>query len=180
MTMPRRGRIAARLDELNRHRQETEAGVLDAALAAVADAVEPEPPGVVVACGEGWHPGVIGIVAGRLTERYNRPACVVALDGGIGTGSGRSIPGVDLGSAIIAAGQKGILIRGGGHAMAAGFSLDAARIAEFKAFLDERIGRVAERAAGERVLSIDGSLEPAAANMELTRCAETGGAVRYR
>ena len=160
-------RIAVRLDELNRHRQETEATVLDAATAAVADRVEPEPDGVIFAHGVGWHPGVIGIVAGRLAERYNRPACVIAIENGVGTGSGRSIPGVDLGTAIIAAGQKGLLIRGGGHAMAAGFSVAADRIEAFQAFLIERLGADAIRAAGQRELRIDGGVEPAAASMDL-------------
>ncbi len=78
---------------------------------------------VIVVAGEAWHPGVVGIVAGRIKERFNRPACVAGIVGGLGKGSGRSVPGLDLGAAVIAARQAGILETGGGHAMAAGFSL---------------------------------------------------------
>ena len=76
----------------------------------------------VLVTGEGWHPGVVGIVAGRIKERFNRPACVAGFADGLGKGSGRSVPGVDLGAAVIAARQAGLLVTGGGHAMAAGFS----------------------------------------------------------
>src|SRR5208283_355489 len=79
-------------------------------------------------CGEGWHPGVVGIVAGRIKERYNRPTCVAGIAEDVAKGSGRSVAGIDLGAAVIAARQAGILTTGGGHSMAAGFSLGAARI----------------------------------------------------
>src|SRR4029077_9920870 len=101
-------------------------------------------PGLVFAAARGWHAGVIGIVASRLKERYSRPACVVAIDGGgeggVGKGSGRSVAAIDLGSAVIAARQAGLLINGGGHAMAAGFTVAAGRLDELRAFLAERLG----------------------------------------
>ena len=111
--------IALQLDAYNEERRAIEVAVLDRALAQVEDAGQ-DKRGLVVAAGEGWHPGVIGIVAGRLKERWGRPALVIALDKGIGKGSARSIPGVDIGAAVIAARQSGLLMSGGGHAMAAG------------------------------------------------------------
>ena len=93
----------------------------------------------VLVSGQGWHPGVVGIVAGRIKERFNRPACVAGFADGLGKGSGRSVPGIDLGAAVIAARQLGLLVTGGGHAMAAGFSVQAERLEAFHAFLDERL-----------------------------------------
>ena len=155
--------VAARLDEYNRERQAVEAAVLEAAMA---DA-EADQGCVVMVAREGWHPGVIGIVAGRLRERFNRPACVVALDGNLGKGSGRSVPGVALGPAVIAAHQAGLLVNGGGHAMAAGFTVEAARLAEFKDFLADHIARQTDGAAPVAELRLDGALSPAAATVEL-------------
>src|SRR5712691_2751159 len=129
--------LAHRLDGYNIERREIEAQTLQAAVAMVEAA--PQSPALVFAAAEGWHPGVIGIVAARLRERYERPACVVALDsksaGGIGRGSGRSVPGVALGPAVIAARQAGLLVNGGGHAMAAGFTVAAAQIEPLRQFL---------------------------------------------
>ncbi|WP_288453119.1 AIR synthase related protein, partial [uncultured Microbacterium sp.] len=97
--------------------------------------------GVAIVAGDGWHPGVIGIVAGRIKERFHRPVFVVAADSttGIGKGSGRSVPGVDLGSAVTAARQAGLLVNGGGHAMAAGLTVEVAQLVDLHAFLAERI-----------------------------------------
>ena len=97
--------------------------------------------GLVYVSADNWHAGVIGIVAGRLKDRYNRPACVVALDQGVGKGSGRSVTGVDLGAAVVAARQSDLLINGGGHPMAAGFSVSVEREAEFATFLSDHIER---------------------------------------
>ncbi len=134
--------MAERLDVVNRRRQEVEAGVLGAALAeAEVQAAAGHP--VLLVVGEGWHPGVVGIVAGRIKERFNRPACVAGLAGGVAKGSGRSVPGADLGAAVIAARTLGLLESGGGHAMAAGFSFLAGRRAALHAFLDERLVRAA-------------------------------------
>lgn len=153
--------LAARLDACNRERRDIEARTLDAAIAIVEGA--PQSPVLVFAAAENWHPGVIGIVAARLKERYERPACVVALAGGIGRGSGRSVPGLPLGPAVIAARQAGLLLNGGGHAMAAGFTVAQEKLAAFESFLVERLG---DGMKNERLipeLRIDGTLSVAAA-----------------
>ncbi len=157
--------IAQRLDAWNSERKEIEAACLDEAIARVE--VDGLHDGLVYAAASGWHPGVIGIVAGRLKERYNRPACVVALDGNIGKGSGRSVSGVDLGSAVIAARQAGLLINGGGHAMAAGFTVAADRQAAFRDFLADRV--IAQTGPGGPVaaLGLDGTLQPRGATVNL-------------
>src|SRR5712671_183008 len=148
--------LAQRLDAYNRERREIEAQTLKAAIAQVETA--PQSPALVFAAAAGWHPGVIGIVAARLKDRYERPACVVALADGFGRGSGRSVPGVALGPAVIAARQAGLLVNGGGHAMAAGFTVAADNLEKLRAFLAERLGdgRDGERLKPE--LAIDGAL----------------------
>lgn len=165
--------LAMKLDELNRERQAIEAAVLEAAHAQVG---EDEADGALAfAVGEGWHPGVIGIVAGRMREYYERPACIVALDGDIGKGSGRSANGFDLGAAIIAARQTGLLINGGGHSQAAGFTVARAKIPALRSFLAERI---AEHAASGRLaprMSLDGALGLAAASDDLVSLLEQVG-----
>ena len=158
--------IAARLDDFNKERQAIEATVLEAALTegqTQADAGSP----VIVAASQGWHPGVIGIVAGRLRERFNRPACVVAIDGELGKGSGRSVPGVALGPAVIAARQAGLLVNGGGHAMAAGFTVETGKLSEFRAFLDDHITGQLGGLPPVAELGIDGALTPEGATVDL-------------
>ncbi len=161
--------LANRLDAYNRERREIEAQTLSAAIAVVETG--PQSPSLVFAAAEGWHPGVIGIVAARLRERYERPACVVGLDGAgaeaIGKGSGRSVPGVALGPAVIAARQAGLLINGGGHAMAAGFTVAADRLADLRAFLAERLGDGRESGPPVAELAIDGALSAAGATAGL-------------
>ncbi len=157
--------LAARLDAYNRERRDIEARTLEAAIAMVEGS--PQSPVLVFAAAENWHPGVIGIVAARLKERYERPACVVALADGIGRGSGRSVTGLPLGSAVIAARQAGLLINGGGHAMAAGFTVAAEKLGALQAFLVERLG---DGIGNERLipeLRVDGMLSIAAAQSEL-------------
>ncbi len=166
--------LAATLDDYNRERQAIEAGVLEEAMAQAAVQAAAGAP-VLFAVGEGWHAGVIGIVAGRLRERYERPACVVALEDGTAKGSGRSIPGVALGSAVIAARQAGLLVAGGGHAMAAGFTLEAARLDEFRDFLTENITRQIGGAPPPPSLGIDGTLAPAAGTPEFVEQIERLG-----
>lgn len=154
-------RIAQALDQHNDARKEIEAQV-QAEAVAQAEQADPDTPILVVA-GDGWHPGVIGIVAGRLRERFNRPACVVALDGETGKGSGRSVKGLALGPAVIAAHQTGLLVGGGGHAMAAGFTVERDKLDDFRRFLAERF---AAELAGEPLVatvSLDGVLAPAGA-----------------
>ena len=150
--------IASELDQLNGQRREIEASVLDEALA-----TPPRSPSSAVAvfAGEGWHPGVIGIVAGRIKEHLRRPAIVISLDSdAVGKGSGRSIAGVDLGAAILAARESGLLIAGGGHAMAAGLTIRAERIDALAAFLDERLAEKIACASANRALLIDAVLAP--------------------
>jgi len=157
--------IAARLDGYNAERKEIELQVLDQAIRQVEENGPGE--GLVVAAAEGWHAGVIGIVASRLKERFGKPALVVALDGGVGKGSARSVPGVDLGAAVIAARQAGLLLNGGGHPMAAGLTVAAAGLAELTAFLDARLARRLVEIAYRPSLGIDGALKPRGATLEL-------------
>ncbi len=134
--------LATRLDQVNRDRQELEASVMEAAhLAAHAQADSGRP--VLLVHGAGWHPGVVGIIAGRIKQRQNRPALAGALADGVIKGSGRSIEGVDLGAAVLEARREGLLGTGGGHAMAVGFSLPAERLEAFHAFLADRLAHAA-------------------------------------
>ena len=150
--------IAADLSRLNEERRAIEAGVLEEALAKSAGCAN---AAVAVIAGEGWHPGVIGIVAGRIKERLGRPAIVIAVDeAGVGKGSGRSIGGVDLGAAILAAKDHGLLVAGGGHAMAAGLTVAADRIDALGEFLNDRLAEMVARATADRALAIDAVLAP--------------------
>jgi single-stranded-DNA-specific exonuclease len=162
--------LAERLDGINRQRQEVEAGILDSAMHAASVQAEAG-DAVLVVAGEGWHPGVVGIVSGRIKERFNRPACVAGIDVGVAKGSGRSVPGIDLGGAVIAARQAGILATGGGHPMAAGFSLPADRIDAFRAFLNERLA-AASALPGAVDLLVEGALSVPAATIDLARQVE--------
>jgi len=157
--------LAQKLDAHNTERKEIEAACLEQAIAQVEGASMHD--GLVYAVSEGWHPGVIGIVAGRLKERFNRPACVVAMEDGVGKGSGRSVAGVDLGTAVIAARQDGLLISGGGHAMAAGFTVAADRQDAFREFLAGRIAAQTGDGGPVAELGLDGVLQPRGATVEL-------------
>lgn len=166
--------IAMRLDQYNTERREVESAVLDAAMEQAERQATDDAPLILVAA-NGWHPGVIGIVAGRIKEAFNRPACVVAIENGLGKGSGRSVRGVDLGPAVIAAHQAGILVNGGGHAMAAGFSVAEDKIPEFRTFLADHISR---QLAGERLapdIGIDGAISPEGATVELIEMLDAAG-----
>ena len=156
--------IAALLDGFNTERRRIEAEVL---VSAEAQAAASDQPFLVLVAGEGWHVGVLGIVASRLKERFGRPTCVVGIDGETGKGSGRSLPGIDLGAAVIAARHKGLLVNGGGHAMAAGFTIQRAKIAAFREFLSRRIESEATPGSFEPTLGLDGALVPEAATCEL-------------
>ncbi len=156
--------IAQKLDAYNTERREIENQVLQEAL----EKAEQQKAGsVVYIAGEGWHPGVIGIVASRLKERYGLPSCVLTIEDGKATGSGRSITGVDLGACVIAARQAGIITDGGGHKMAAGFSLDHDRLDDFNAFLSERISKQIEEEGIVPTINIDGAVSVEGATMEL-------------
>jgi single-stranded-DNA-specific exonuclease len=164
--------MAIELDRFNAERQAIEAMVLEQAMARAADMAEAP---VIVVAAEGWHAGVVGIVASRLKDHYNRPACVISVENGIGKGSGRSIHGVGLGAAVIAARQAGLLTHGGGHAMAAGFSLDAARVGEFAQFLAERMAPEMAALDPVRSLNFDGALAPGAATPDLIELVQAVG-----
>ena len=157
--------LAATLDAVNRQRQEVEVAILDDALRA-AEIQAGQGHAVLVVSGPAWHPGVVGIVAGRIKERFNRPACVAGVADNLAKGSGRSVTGHDLGAAVIAARQAGILQTGGGHPMAAGFSLAPARLPEFHAFLDERLAAAALLPTAAD-LSVEGTLQVTGATTEL-------------
>ncbi|MDQ1231460.1 single-stranded-DNA-specific exonuclease RecJ [Sphingomonas sp. SORGH_AS_0879] len=163
--------IAEELNHFNDERRAIEAGVQ-----AIAETGVDRVRQVAIVSGEGWHPGVIGIVAGRLKEKLDRPAIVIAVDeNGIGKGSGRSISGVDLGAAILAAKEHGLLIAGGGHAMAAGLTVEAGRIAELADFLEDRLAAAVVQASAGRALLLDAVLAPGGVNPALVGAMEAGG-----
>ncbi len=132
--------LARRLESLNRERQRIESKVLAAALRS-AEAQAADGRAVLVVHGEGWHPGVLGIVAGRVRERFGRPALVLSVSDGLAVGSGRSVPGFDLGEAVCALVQEGLALKGGGHRMAAGVTLRAEAVAAASAWLSARAER---------------------------------------
>ena len=166
-------RIATELDRLNEERRAIEGIVQEAAEMLAAHKSN---RAVIVVAGHGWHPGVIGIVAGRLKEKFGRPALVIALDdAGIGKGSGRSIPGVDLGAAVLAAKEADLLVAGGGHAMAAGLTIAEDRIEAFGDFLSERLDAAVTRAMGDRALLLDAVLSARGVTPDLVTTMEAGG-----
>jgi len=145
--------IAEQLNQLNEERRAIEAGVQ---VEAEALAMGQDNRAVAVVAGHGWHPGVIGIVAGRLKEKLGKPSIVIALDeAGVGKGSGRSIPGIDLGAAVLAAKDMGLLVAGGGHAMAAGLTVAAGQVESFADFIEDRLSADVARASGDRALLLD-------------------------
>jgi len=170
-------RIATVLDKLNRERKAIEARMLEEAAANAERLVEAdtELPLLLVA-GEDWHKGVVGLVASRLTDRFQRPACAIAWESnGDGTGSLRSIDGVDIGAAVRAAVAAGHLKKGGGHAMAAGLTVERAKVATLQAFLSERLRLSAGTARSALALDIDGALTPASVTEELIALIERAG-----
>lgn len=170
--------IAQRLDACNRERRDVEAAVLEHAEALAEEATAGIDAGhtpLLMVAGEGWHAGVIGIVASRLKDRYNRPTCVIALEGALGKGSGRSIRGAALGPAIIAARQAGLVIDGGGHAMAAGFSVATERIEALGEFLNDHIARQLDYRAPVVELGIDAALSPGGATAQVVEALEKIG-----
>ena len=163
------GRIAGELDRLNSERRQIEAVAAEQAEAEAMAALGLEEKGaVVVTAAAGWHPGVVGLVASRLKERYGRPAFAIALEpGGIGTGSGRSLAGVDLGRAVRQAVAEKLLLKGGGHAMAAGVTLPKGGLAAFRAFLEATLAPSVEAARRETALLIDGAVSAGGFNLSL-------------
>ncbi len=165
--------MAERLDELNTERREIETTVRDMAIEQ-AEARGTDAP-LVWAAGEGWHPGVVGIVASRLKEATNRPAIVIGLDGDIGKGSGRSVSGIDLGAAIQRCASEGLLIKGGGHKMAAGLTVARDKVDAAMARLSELLGKQGAGDIGPSDLKVDGLLMPGAATVELIEVIEQAG-----
>jgi len=167
------GRLAARLDQLNDERRAVEAAVREEAMAQ-AERRGTEGP-LVWAASEDWHPGVIGIVAARLKEATNRPAVVIALDGAEGKGSGRSVAGVDLGASIQRLAAEGLLLRGGGHRMAAGLTVARDQLDAAMARLSELLARQGAGTGGAGDLRLDGLLMPSAATVELVESLDAAG-----
>ena len=168
--------LATELDRLNVERRAIESAV---AAEAVVLSERSDNAAVAVVASAGWHPGVIGIVAGRLKDKLKRPVIVIALEGTeggiVGKGSGRSVPGVDLGSAILAAKDAGLLIAGGGHAMAAGLTVAADRIDALTAFLEDRLGGEVGRSAPRRALTVDAALGPRGVCVDLVDALDVAG-----
>ncbi|WP_395685841.1 single-stranded-DNA-specific exonuclease RecJ [Aestuariivirga sp.] len=169
--------IAQELERLNRERQTIELAVVDQAMVQ-ADAMlgMERRVAVLVVSGRGWHPGVVGLAAARLKERFHRPSLVLAEDreGRLAAGSGRSISGVDLGRAVREAFEAGIVTKGGGHAMAAGLTVETARLADLRGFLEDRLGPQV-LAVQDQVLAIDAALTAGAASLELIELLEQAG-----
>lgn len=168
--------IAARLDELNTERQTMEAVMLEQADAQAVIAIEQSDPAVLITGSNDWHPGIVGLIASRLKEAHRRPAFAIAYDEtGKGTGSGRSIPGVDLGKVVRGAVDEGLLEKGGGHAMAAGLTVLKQKADALAAYFDEHLKAQVEEANASRDLKVDGALTATGANLELMDYLEKAG-----
>ncbi|WP_138464990.1 single-stranded-DNA-specific exonuclease RecJ [Poseidonocella sp. HB161398] len=165
--------LAARLEDLNRERREIEAKVRAQAMAQAEERGFDAP--LVWAAGQGWHPGVVGIVASRMKEATNRPSIVIGLEDGIGKGSGRSVSGIDLGSAVQRAAIDGLLVKGGGHKMAAGLTVEEGKLEEAMAAISEALERQGAAELGPRDMTLDGVLMPAGATVDLVGAIEAAG-----
>jgi len=170
-------RIAAELDRLNIERRAIEqVAEAQAEAEALASLGLEDKGAVIVTASEGWHPGVVGLVASRLKEKFSRPAFAIALEpGGIGTGSGRSISGVDLGKAVRQAVADGLLIKGGGHAMAAGITLRKERLAEFRAYAEAAVAEDVAQSRHANELFVDGAVSARAVTPELVATLNRAG-----
>ena len=170
-------RIAAELDRLNSERRVIEqAAEAQAEAEAFASLGLEDKGSVIVTASEGWHPGVVGLVASRLKEKFGRPAFAIALEpGGIGTGSGRSISGVDLGKAVRQAVADGLLLKGGGHAMAAGVTLRKERLAEFRAYMESMLAHDVAQSRHANELFIDGAVTARGATPEFVATLNRAG-----
>jgi single-stranded-DNA-specific exonuclease len=165
--------IAAELDRLNEERRSIEAHVQEEAEAMLAGQHNRS---VALLAGQGWHPGVIGIVAGRIKEKTGKPSIIIAIDAdGVGKGSGRSIAGVDLGAAIISAREAGLLVAGGGHSMAAGLTISANKVDVLADWLDERLAADVTRASANSAMLIDALLTPRGLNPAFIEAMEGAG-----
>ena len=169
--------IAATLDKLNRERQGLEAAAVETAEAEALVQIGLDDAGAtIVVAGQGWHPGIVGIIAGRLREKFGRPSFAIALNaGGGGTGSGRSIPGVDLGRSVRAAVESGALAKGGGHAMAAGVTLAPNGLATFRTFIEADLRATTVQARAVDAILVDATLTAAGATSAVVGAMERGG-----
>lgn len=169
-------RIAQLLDKLNRERKAIESEMLEQAVAEAERLLEADPELPILVLGsESWHKGVVGLVASRLTERFQRPSCVISWEQDIGTASLRSVAGVDIGAAVRAAMSKGHLIKGGGHAMAAGLTVERKNIDVLREFFREALGSAAAIARSAAGLDIDGAMTSAGVTEELLQLIERAG-----
>lgn len=165
--------LAERLDRLNRERRDIEARVLAEAQEQIGSLAEDR--ALVWAASDGWHPGVVGIVASRLKEQTNRPSVVIGFDGRNGKGSGRSVSGADLGQSVQRLVAEGLLSKGGGHRMAAGLSVDREQLEPAMKRLEELLRRQGAHLAGPRDVTIDAVVQPTAVTPELISTIETAG-----
>jgi single-stranded-DNA-specific exonuclease len=170
-------RMAALLDKLNKERKSIEAGMLESAQAEAAGLIEENPDLPLLMVGsEDWHKGIVGLVASRLTDRFQRPSCVIAWEKeGTGTGSLRSISGVDIGSAVRAAVAKGLLVKGGGHAMAAGLTLERSKLNDVRCFIEAEVHEAARGARERAGLEIDGVVVPQGVTTEFISLLDRAG-----
>lgn len=167
--------IAATLDLLNRERQAMEQVMLEEARAEADAELAGGGPAILVTARESWHPGIVGLIASRLKDHARRPAFAIAFNAnGIGSGSGRSIPGVDLGALVRAAHARGLIVKGGGHAMAAGLTVEREKLGALRAFFEEEAAAVAAASAGDG-LAIDAALSAEGATMMLLDLLEQAG-----
>ena len=171
------GEIAAQLELLNKERQAKEAHMLEEAIGeAQAEIGDGEGPAVLVTESSSWHAGIVGLLASRLKDRFKRPAFAIAFDGlGKGSGSGRSISGVDLGAAVREAVVAGILEKGGGHAMAAGLTVRRERLAQLRAFFEAHLEKSVKASRANEVLMIDGALTARSVSLKLIDSLEHAG-----
>ena len=163
-------KIATELERLNRERQEIEVRMVEEAEAEALLSVglDENAAGIIVVASSHWHPGIVGLVASRLKDRFQRPVFALALDqNGFATGSGRSVQGIDLGRAVREAVEQKVLIKGGGHAMAAGLTIIADKIPELRAFFETRLGADASRLRAEQSLVIDAAIMAGGATLSL-------------
>jgi single-stranded-DNA-specific exonuclease len=168
--------IAERLDQLNTERQSMEAVMLEQAGAEAAMAIEARDPAVLLTGSDDWHPGIVGLIASRLKDAHRRPSFAIAFDDtGKGTGSGRSITGVDLGKAVRQAVEEGLLEKGGGHAMAAGLTVRREKTADLEAFFNSTLKDDVEAASANRELKIDAALTATGASLDLLELLEKAG-----
>ncbi|MBD8689071.1 MULTISPECIES: single-stranded-DNA-specific exonuclease RecJ [unclassified Rhizobium] len=169
--------IAAKLDELNRERQAMEAAMLaEAEAEALYEYGDGTGAGVIVTARENWHPGIVGLLASRLKDRFRRPAFAIAFDSqGKGTGSGRSINGFDMGKMVRNAVDAGLLVKGGGHAMAAGLTVERANLGRLRTFFEEAAQKTVFQLVENSVLKIDGAIGASGATLELVEQMEQAG-----